>query len=74
MQDFKIDVTKIEELQTIKNIEELDRIFYKAHQIITGGAAVLLIRKYADGRTEKFDTLTTDQDLKAYRETVYKYL
>ncbi len=71
MHDLIINVAKVEELQTIKNINELDSIFAKAKSTITGGKAVLLVRNSKEG---KFDELTTDEQLNEYKETVYKYL
>jgi hypothetical protein len=71
MEDFSIDVARIEELQTIKDFDALDAIFIKAKRTITGGKSVLLVRGSQDN---KFDELTTDQQLNDYRETVYKYL
>jgi hypothetical protein len=35
---------------------------------------VLLVRKNANGSTDKFDEISTEQDLKQYKEGVYKYL
>ena len=44
MQDFKINVGEIEELQTIRDTDSLDRIFEKAQRTIVGGDLVLLGR------------------------------
>ena len=74
MQDFKINVGEIEELQTIRDTDSLDRIFEKAQRTIVGGALVLLIRKNSNGSKDKFDEISTEQDLKQYKEGVYKYL
>lgn len=74
MQEYIINVTQIEELQTIKNIDELDKIFTRASRTIIGGEKVLLVRGSANGKTEKFDELSTEQDLAAYKQSVYKYL
>ena len=74
MQEYKIDVAKIEELQTIKDISSLDRIFKGAKETLVNGEAVWLIRKHANGNAEKFDELTTLEDLKHYKKSVYKYL
>ena len=74
MQEYTINVAEIEELQTIKNIVALDRIFKDAKGTIVNGEAVLLTRKQLNGIVEKFDELTTLDDLKEYKKSVYKYL
>ena len=74
MQEYVIDVTRIEELQTICDKDELDRIFQRARQTIVNGEAVLLTRKKQSGTAEQFDKLTTLDDLADYEKRVYKYL
>ena len=74
MREYKINVAEIEELQTIKNVAALDRIFKDAKETIVNGEAVLLTRKQSNGNVEKFDELTTLDDLKEYKKSVYKYL
>lgn len=74
MQEYVIDVTRIEELQTISDTDELDRIFQRARQTIVNGEAVLLIRNKQGGAAEPFDKLTTLSDLAEYKKRVYKYL
>ena len=74
MVDYVINVTQIEDLQTTQNVDELQRIFKKAKSAIVNGEQVLLVRKYKDGRSEKFDELSTLEDLELYRKTVFKYL
>ena len=74
MRDYEINVTHIEELQTIKDVDSLDQIFERAYKTVVGGAAVVLLRKNGNGKGEKFDELTTEDDLMAYKEQVYKYL
>ena len=74
MQEYKIDVAEVEELQMIKNIQALDRMFKDAKETIVNGEAVWLTRKQPDGRQEKFDELTTLDDLQQYKKSVYKYL
>jgi hypothetical protein len=74
MKEYVINVTHIEELQTISNIKELDKIFARAKSTIVNGEPVLLVRKQANGLTEKFDELTTLDALKEYKDGVYKYL
>jgi hypothetical protein len=74
MQDLIINVNEIEELQTIKNIDELDKIFTRAQRTVIGGGTVQLIRKEANGQSNKFDEITTEDDLAAYKKSVFKYL
>jgi hypothetical protein len=74
MKEYIINVTHIEELQTISNIKELDKIFARAKSTIVNGEPVLLVRKQTSGLTEKFDELTTLDALKEYKDGVYKYL
>ena len=74
MRDYEINVTQIEELQTIKDTDSLDQIFDRAYKTVIGGAAVILLRKTDHGKGEKFDELTTEGDLLEYKKRVYKYL
>ncbi len=74
MQEFQINVTQIEELQTLQYTDELDRIFKKASTTLVGGEKVILVRGNADGSMHKFDEITTLEDLAEYKEKVYKYL
>lgn len=74
MKDYTIDVTKIEELQTISNTNELELIFSRAKSAIVNGAKVILTRKEASGTVNKFDEMDTLEDLEAYRERVFRYL
>jgi hypothetical protein len=74
MNDFVINVTQVEELQTISNTDELEKIFGKAKSAVVNGAKVILVRKDAAGKTNKFDEIDTLEDLEKYREGVFKYL
>jgi hypothetical protein len=74
MQEYRINVGEIEELQMIKNTSALERIFKDAKETIVNGEAVLLIRMQQDGAFLKFDELTTLDDLQHYKKSVYKYL
>lgn len=74
MQEYKIDVTQIEELQMVKNTRALDRIFKDARSTIVNGEVVWLMRKGKAESGEKFDELTTIEDLEQYKKSVYKYL
>ena len=58
----------------IRNTTALDRIFKDAKETIVNGEAVWLMRKQPAGTVEKFDELTTLDDLRQYKKSVYKYL
>ena len=73
MTDYVINVTKIEELQTVNDLNELQNIFSKAKSAIVNGANVNLVRKTKSG-SEKFDEITTLEDLERYRKQVMKYV
>ena len=74
MPEYNINVSEVEELQTINDTAQLEQMFTKAKSTIAQGGTVLLLRKNADGSTYKFDELTTDPDLETYKQTVFKYL
>lgn len=74
MTDFEIDLTRIEEIQMIGNVHELDNIFQKAYITITGGRKVILYRRMATSQKQKIEELDTEDALKDYKNQVYKYL
>ncbi len=74
MQEYIIEASHIEELQTISNRDELDKVFERAKQTIVNGESVILVRKQLNGKQEKYDELTTLDELSDYRKRVYKYL
>jgi hypothetical protein len=74
MNDYVINVTQIEELQTIRNTEELENIFGRAKSAVVNGAKVILVRKEASGKVNKFDAIDTLEDLDKYQKGVFKYL
>jgi hypothetical protein len=74
MADYEINVGEVEDYQMTRNMIQLEQIFTRAKSTVVQGGTVILLRKYADGRSEKFDELTSEGDLEAYREKVYKYL
>jgi hypothetical protein len=74
MNDYTINVTQIEELQTISNIDELETIFTRAKSAIVNGAKVILVRKEVSGKVNRFDEMDTLEDLEKYRERVFRYL
>ncbi|HWI92374.1 MAG TPA: hypothetical protein VNT20_13930 [Flavisolibacter sp.] len=74
MREFVIDVSRIEELQTLNDKDELERIFSRAQSTIVNGEVVMLVRKDKEGASEKFDELSTLEDLHRYKKSVFKYL
>jgi hypothetical protein len=73
MKEFIIDVSGVEELQTLKDVNGLEKIFARAKTTIVNGERVLLVRKI-NHQPEKFDEITTLNDLEQYRDAVFKYL
>ncbi|MCW3072971.1 MAG: hypothetical protein JWP69_40 [Flaviaesturariibacter sp.] len=74
MEDYRINVSDIEELQNIGNRDALDAIFVKAKSAIVNGEATILFRKFGDAHSEVFNVITTLEDLENYQKEVYKYL
>jgi hypothetical protein len=74
MTEYLIEVTKIEELQTLNDKDELEKIFDRAKSTIVNGERVLMIRKDRTGASEKFDEFSTLEDLDNYKRRVFKYL
>ena len=74
MTEYIIDVSRIEELQTLNDRVELEKIFAKAQSTIVNGKSVILVRKNKTGSSQKFDEFSTLEDLDLYRESVFKYL
>ncbi len=74
MNDYTINVGQVEELQTIKNEEDLETIFARAKSAIVNGAKVVLVRKDAQGKAAKFDEMDTLDQLGNYKEQVFKHL
>lgn len=74
MREYVIDVFKIEELQTLNDTTELENIFLKAKSTIVNGEKVMLARKNKTGISEKFDAMSTEDELEKYRERVFRYL
>jgi hypothetical protein len=74
MQEYIIQVNKIEELQMLKDHDELERIFLKAKSTIIQGEAVVLVRLNPGGAEHKVDEFTTEADLQSYREKTFQYL
>ena len=74
MKEFVINISRIEELQTLNDKDELEKIFDKAKSTIVNGERVLMIRKDRTGASQKFDEFSTLDDLDMYRKRVFKYL
>ena len=74
MQSYIIDVGKIEELQTLKDVRQLEEIFTRAKSTVVNGEKVILVRKDKKGKSEKFDEISTEQELETFRKRVFLYL
>ena len=74
MKEYVIDVSRIEELQTLNDRHELEKIFFKAQSTIVNGENVILVRKDKKGSSQKFDEFSTLEDLNRYKKSVFKYL
>lgn len=74
MEDYTIVVNRIEELQTIRDVQELELIFEKAKRTIIGGQEVILVRENRDGRQDRFQTFSNEKDFEEYRQQVFRYL
>ncbi|HEY4147909.1 MAG TPA: hypothetical protein VGM41_03220 [Chitinophagaceae bacterium] len=74
MDDYTIYVNQVEEWQMVSDTNALDALFQKAKRILVGGGTVALVRKNGPGRHDKFDEISTLEDLEVYRKNVYKHL
>jgi hypothetical protein len=74
MKEYEINVSRIEELQMLRDKHELENIFTRAKSTIVNGEKVFLVRKSSSSPGEKFEELSTLQDLQHYKKTVFKYL
>ena len=74
MEEYTIYVNEVEEWQTVNDTVSLDTVFQRAKRNLVGGGTVALVRKNSNGRNDKFDELSTLEDLEAYRKNVYKNL
>ena len=74
MDDYIINVGKVEEWQMIRDIPSLDDVFQRAKRVLVGGGTVALVRVQRDGTSYRFEEFTNLEDLEAYRKNVYKYL
>ena len=74
MDDYIINVGKVEEWQMVRDISSLDEVFIRAKRILVGGGTVALMRDQRDGSTWKVGEFSNLEDFEAYRDNVYKYL
>ena len=74
MSEYIINVREIEEWQMIGNIIELSQIFTRAQSAVVQGGVVTLVRQNPDGTIDKFDEMSTEDEIKTYKEKVFKYL
>src|SRR5262249_29571561 len=73
MDDYIINVGKVEEWQMIKDIASLDEVFQRGKRVLVGGGTVALVREQRDGTSDRFEQFTSLEDFEAYKKNVYKY-
>ena len=74
MEDYIINVGKVEEWQMVKDIAALDEVFRRAKRTLVGGGTVVLVREQRNGDAYRFEEFTNLDDFEVYRKNVYKYL
>ena len=74
MAEYTINVSEVEDLQTISNVAELNKMFARAQSTVVQGGTVVLVRRTPDGSFYKFDEITTEADVENYKQMVFKYL
>lgn len=74
MEDYIINVGKVEEWQNIKDIAALDEVFQRAKRTLVGGGTVALVREQRNGEAYRFEEFTNLDDFEQYKKNVYKYL
>ena len=74
MEDYIINVGKVEEWQMIKDMASLDEVFQRAKRVLVGGGIVALVREQRDGSSWRVDEFSNLVDLEEYRKRIYKYL
>jgi hypothetical protein len=74
MDDYIINVGKVEEWQMIKDVASLDELFQRAKRVLVGGGVVALVRALRNGDSYRFEEFTNLDDFEVYRNNVYKYL
>ena len=74
MDDYIINVGKVEEFQMIKDVPALDELFQRAKRVLVGGGVVVLVRELRNGDSYRIEEFTNLDDFETYRKNVYKYL
>ena len=74
MEDYIINVGKVEEWQMINDLTALDDVFQRAKRTLVGGGVVALVREQRGGEPYRFEEFTNLDDFEQYRRNVYKYL
>jgi hypothetical protein len=74
MDDFIINVGKVEEFQMTKDVPALDEIFQRAKRVLVGGGVVVLVRELRNGDSYRFEEFSNLDDFESYKKNVYKYL
>jgi len=74
MDDYIINVGKVEEFQMTKDVPALDELFQRAKRVLVGGGVVVLVRELRNGDSYRFEEFTNLDDFETYRKNVYKYL
>ena len=74
MAEYTINVSEVEDLQTISNVAELNKMFARAQSTVVQGGTVVLVRRNPDGSVYEFDEITTEAEVENYKEMVFKYL
>ena len=74
MDDYIINVGKVEEFQMTKDVPALDELFQRAKRVVVGGGVVVLVRELRNGDSYRFEEFTNLDDFETYRKNVYKYL
>ncbi|MBS1603102.1 MAG: hypothetical protein JST42_10580 [Bacteroidetes bacterium] len=74
MEDYVINVGKVEEWQMINDISSLNEVFQRGKRVLVGGGTVALVREQRDGSLWKVDEFSSLEDFEKYKENVYKYL
>ena len=74
MEDYIINVGKVEEWQTIKDLTALDEVFQRAKRTLVGGGTVALVREQRNGDSYRFEEFSNLEDFEKYKKNVYKYL
>lgn len=74
MEDYIINVGKVEEMQMINDVAGLDELFQRAKRVLVGGGTVALVREQRSGDPYRFEEFTNLEDFGEYKKNVYKYL